>query len=111
MTAPRGQRIISVTIGIIIIMFSRSLSWKERALIAEAELATTQAALATAEQHLAGIELRFAERAALVSITRQGRINKFMFLRNGQLTTIETMGTWDDDVEGWKKALLEPQKG
>jgi hypothetical protein len=89
-------------------MFKRSLTWKERAVIAEAELATTQAALETAQQHLAGIELRFAERAALVSIARQGRINKFMFLRNGQLTTVECMGTWDDDVDGWKKALLEP---
>lgn len=83
-------------------------TWKQRALEAEVQLTIANAALDEAREHLAGVELRFKERAALVSIARQGRVNKFTFLRNNVLTTIETIGTWDDDVAAWKRALLEP---
>lgn len=46
-------------------------------------------------------------RAFLVDIQREGRINKFIFMRNGEMFTIETMGMWGDDVPGWKKGLIE----
>lgn len=86
-------------------------SWKARAIAAETQLAIANTALALATEQLEGLELRLADRAALISIERNGRINRFLFVRNGQLLTIETMGTWDDDVEGWKKQLLERTDG
>jgi len=39
----------------------------------------------------------------LVSVERDGRINRFVFARNGEHFIIETMGMLSDDVEGWKK--------
>lgn len=82
-------------------------TWKQRAIAAEAQLAAATVALTEANEQLKGLQLTLADRAALISITRNGRMNRFMFVRNGQLLTIETMGTWDDDVDGWKKQLLE----
>ncbi|QWY83200.1 hypothetical protein [Rhizobium phage RHph_X2_24] len=43
----------------------------------------------------------------LIAIERDGRVNKFTFIRNGQQLTIETMGLLSDDVNRWKKELLE----
>lgn len=89
-------------------MFKRGAQyWKDRTTVAEAELAVAKAAIAAAEEHLQGIELRFASRAALVSITRSGRLNRFLFVRNGQMTTVETYSTMEDDLPGWKRDLLE----
>jgi len=82
-------------------------SWKTRAIAAETENTMLRAALDTANEHLNGIELRFADRATLVSITREGRLNRFTFVRNGQLTIVETYSTMEDDLPGWKRALLE----
>jgi hypothetical protein len=93
---------INVTIGSV-----KAIDWRTRALLAEAELKTVRVALDSATEHLAGIELRFASRAALVSLTREGRINRFTFLRNGQMFRIETMGLLSDDWNQWKKDLLE----
>lgn len=42
----------------------------------------------------------------LVSIERDGRVNKFTFTRNGEIHVIETLGIWGDDVKKWKKDLL-----
>lgn len=50
------------------------------------------------------------DRAALISIVREGRKLRFGFVRNGTLTFIETIGTWDDNVEAWREALLSPIK-
>ena len=85
----------------------RELTWQERAVLAEAELAVLRAALEQADQRLKGIELLMADRAALVSIRRDGRMNKFTFVRNGELTVIETFGSWDDDPDRWRKILLD----
>jgi hypothetical protein len=75
-------------------------NWKARALAAEA-------ALISASRQLDGIEAIQADRAALVSITRDGAVLKFTFVRNGELTVCETYGTLDQDVPGWRRALLE----
>jgi hypothetical protein len=83
-------------------------SWRKRALVAEAEAATLRTTIAQIQQQLYGVELRFKERAALMSITRKGRTTRFIFIRNGEMIPVETIGTWDDDVDGWKKRLLEP---
>lgn len=45
-------------------------------------------------------------RSFLFSIEREGRTNKFTFIRNGKFHQIETMGLLSDDVPGWKEALL-----
>ncbi len=39
--------------------------------------------------------------ARLSSIERNGRINIFHFVRNGETFTIETMGLLGDDVNDW----------
>lgn len=93
-------------------MFNRSttprkLTWQERAVLAEAELTATRVGLEAAQQHLDGIELRMADRAVLISITKNGRMNKFTFVRNGQMTVIETYGSWDDDPDEWREKLLK----
>lgn len=63
--------------------------WRQRALTAEAELS------------------RLQQLATLVNIEGiGGRKIQFTFLRNNELTTIETYGTWGDNIEEWKKALI-----
>lgn len=81
--------------------------WKSRAEAAEAALTQCQAGLAIAQEHLAGIELRMNDRAALVSIVRQGRVNRFLFVRNGNTIMVETYSALEDDLPGWKRELLE----
>ena len=49
---------------------------------------------------------KIQQSAILTEITREGKLNKFIFVRNGQLYVIETYGTLDDDISGWRKALL-----
>jgi phosphoribosylaminoimidazole-succinocarboxamide synthase len=75
-------------------------SWKSRAQAAEA-------AAAQAKELLEGLALRLEDRAALISIVRDGRKLRFGFVRNGKLTYVECMGTWDDDVDAWKRELLK----
>ena len=88
-------------------MFKNARYWEARAKEAEAELELCKAAIATAREELAGIQARFASRAALVSITRQGRLNHFLFIRNGQLIRVDTYSTMEDNLPGWKRDLLE----
>ncbi len=45
--------------------------------------------------------------AALASITREGGKLRFLFVRNGEAHVIETYGTWSDQIEQTRKALLE----
>ena len=84
--------------------------WRKRA----GELAEQVEALTKAQDALkdglAGMELRFKERAALVSITRNGRMIRFLFVRNDELIPIETFGTWDSDIAAWIDQLLTPKK-
>jgi hypothetical protein len=84
------------------------LSWKRRAEIAEAELIVTKALLETALGQITAFETRLNERAVLINMERKGRVNRFTFVRNNVMTVIETFGTWDDDFDGWKTALLGP---
>lgn len=62
--------------------------------------------IAFAMVQIDAIEAAAANRATLISIERNNRKIKFTFHRNNHLTTIETYGTWDDDVESWNKELL-----
>ncbi len=45
--------------------------------------------------------------AALASITREGGKLRFLFVRNGEPHVIETYGTWSDQIEKTREALLE----
>jgi hypothetical protein len=38
----------------------------------------------------------------LSAIRREGRSNKFQFVRNGEIFEIETMGLLGDDIQTWK---------
>lgn len=76
--------------------------WRRRAERAEA-------ALAEISESIAGLELLQGERANLISITRNGRMNRWLFSRGTDLISIETVGSWDDDVDAWKHDLLEPR--
>lgn len=87
-------------------MFGRDK--RERA----AALAMAEAAKAQIEQLEAALERAIAanealsKRAFIIGIDRQQRMNKFTFMRNGEVYQIETMGLISDDLPGWKKALL-----
>lgn len=49
---------------------------------------------------------KLQQRAFLVDIIRENGVNKFIFMRQGKLHTVDFMGTWGDDLEQWKKDLL-----
>jgi hypothetical protein len=74
-------------------MFKRT-NWRERALIAEL----------TVVKLMAQLEARSG--AVLVSMKRQGRLNRFTFQRNGKLIVVETYSTMDDNWSQWEKELL-----
>lgn len=77
--------------------------WRKRAMKAEQQLAALR-------EGLAGMELRFKERAALISIVRiDGRIVRFGFVRHDQIYFIEMIGSWSDDLDQWKRDLLQPK--
>ena len=44
-------------------------------------------------------------RAYLFKIDRDGRTNKFTFVRGTELHVIETMGLLSDDIEQWRNDL------
>lgn len=48
----------------------------------------------------------FKMKPFLTSIEREGRLNKFTFMRNGERHMIETMGLLSDDLPDWKGKLL-----
>lgn len=77
--------------------------WRRRAERAEA-------ALSDMRDTIDGLELLQGERATLISITRNGRMNRWLFTRGDSLVSIETVGSWDDDIDAWKRDLLEPRK-
>lgn len=45
--------------------------------------------------------------AYLVGIERSGRVNRFIFRKNGTIVEIETMGLLSDNINEWKKILLD----
>lgn len=46
------------------------------------------------------------QKTMLIGIEREGRLNKFTFVRNGTVHQIETYSTMGDDLPGWKEKLL-----
>lgn len=62
-------------------------------------------------QIVAALEIadrRAADRSTLLSIHKDGRRIVFTFARNNEVHRIGAIGTWDDDIEGWKKLLIDP---
>lgn len=47
-----------------------------------------------------------SKRSFIVSIDRQNRVNKFTFVRNGEMYVVETMGLISDNLPEWKAKLL-----
>jgi hypothetical protein len=57
-----------------------------------------------AEATTASVE-RIKDLPVLVSLERNGRVNKFIFARGEQMICIETMGLISDDFGQWRKDL------
>jgi len=57
-----------------------------------------------AEATTASVE-RIKDLPVLVSLEREGRLNKFIFARGDKLIAIETMGLISDDFGQWRKDL------
>lgn len=74
-------------------------TWRSRAEKAEALVAVMTKQLAMATDHL-------ANRPTLTSLTQSGRLNKFVFSRNGKSIVVETYSTMEDDFNEWHNALL-----
>lgn len=68
-----------------------------------AQLAEVQERLERAE----AAAQEMAKHAYLIGINRDGRTNKFVFVRAGQMHEIETMGLLSDNPAQWRKDLLE----
>lgn len=88
------------------VMFKRSPSTAQQLVETAAKLAASEEALKIATDCIDMLEKRMNERAAIISIVRDGRKIRFGFVRNQQLIYIETVGMWSDDVDGWKQQLL-----
>lgn len=73
--------------------------WRKRA-------ETAEAALATATEAFESLQALVDNRAALVSITRKGRTARLLFIRNNDLTAIETYVTMDTDWNEIERKLL-----
>lgn len=50
---------------------------------------------------------KLRKRSYIIGIERKGRKNIFTFVRDGQLYKIETYNTISDDINGWRKTLIE----
>lgn len=71
--------------------------------------------LGKAKRRIAELEERLEEltrasetvrnRPYLIDIRREGRVNKFVFYKSGELHIIETIGVWNDNINGWKEML------
>lgn len=82
--------------------------WRKRAEAAELRLAEAQQKLEFYEAALEGMQRRYIERATLIDIRSENRRVFFTFTRNGEVYRIGAMGTWNDDIAGWKKSLIDP---
>jgi hypothetical protein len=81
--------------------------WRKRAQAAEVSLREADKHIADARQSLEQVQMMHRDRAALVSITQNGRTLAFTFVRNGELTVCETYSTMEADVPAWRAALLD----
>ena len=70
--------------------------YKQRAEDAEAELVQAQAAV-----------LALTTAPVLAQITKHGRTNVFTFMRKGQVITVETYATMNDDHARWQRELFD----
>lgn len=70
------------------------------------ELEAAFAALEDAHNKLIEDANQLRQRAFIIGIERSGRVNKFTFVRGGQIHVIETMGMLSDDIAGWQRKLL-----
>lgn len=52
------------------------------------------------------IAATIANQATLINIEADGRKVRFTFSRAGELTVIETYGTWGQPIEQWRSTLL-----
>ena len=57
------------------------------------------------DTYIAELETALANRNTCVGIHRDGRMNKFTFIADGQLVEIETMGLLSDNVRAWRDQL------
>lgn len=81
-------------------------NWQARAIAAEEAVKQVGALLDIAREELQGIQLRLADRAALMSMVQDGRKVKLVFVRNGELTQIEVYRTMGDDWNAIEQRLL-----
>lgn len=84
-------------------MLSSKARIKAMEAVFNAQLAELQERLERAE----AAAQEMAKHAYLVGINRDGRSNKFIFVRGGQMHEIETMGLLSDNPAQWRKDLLE----
>lgn len=77
----------------------------ERLVIAENTVKEANDAISKRDTYIAELESALANRNTCVSINREGRITKWLFLANGQLVEIETMGLLSDNVADWRDML------
>lgn len=80
-------------------LFKMTGYWRKRAEAAEANLAQ-------ATEAFDSLQKLVDNRAALVSITRKGRTARLLFIRNNDLTAIETYVTMETDWNEIERRLL-----
>lgn len=80
---------------------------KSRLELAEAKAAELYRQVEAATVALELQHRRNLEKCVLISLHRDGRQNVFTFSRNGEIHRIRTLGTWDDDIDEWKKLLID----
>jgi hypothetical protein len=49
---------------------------------------------------------KLKKRPFLLSMERVGRLNKFVFCRDGEIVEVETMGLLSDNLPEWKAKLM-----
>jgi hypothetical protein len=77
-----------------------------RAERAEAERDAALEAVRIANEQLAGVQLRMEQRAALVSIVRDKRKARMIFVRNGVLTEVTAYVSMDTDWDEIERRLI-----
>ena len=71
---------------------------------------TSRKKLKKAEEQLARLIKEIdvlKDRPFCLGVKRAGRVNKFLFVRGGEMFEIETMGLLGDKVEEWNEKLTE----
>lgn len=74
--------------------------WRERALAAEAQVEAAKGAVETLTTLIKNAPI-------LQGIQKVGRTNRLTFIRDGKTYNVVMISTWDDEIEQWRKDLLE----